>query len=443
MAGRVVISTSTIGEETRNDVLSEIIGNDIYADTKKSGGKCHKKFLAEDVLSEEQNHRDSYRSSLTGKVVTRCLNNRICKCFYNELKYWRKKLYDSKNARYRIRLWNTLQCLWFSALVLMIMTMLRLSNQIGASQENIEMKHMKALVSSAPRFTSHMGHSLPDVYSNFADLTSGFQKQTDIPFFWHIPRSLGATMVDIMGRCMHLVLASNVGAQQGHDKDTSLQVINMGHSSYVNVDTNTLKGIERAKKLRLASSGLAQVIISSRIYDAASIFTNRNPGRMFMIMRHPVDRAASLFHYTQDTVWRRNNVKQYKNIPILDYFKSGLGESNWMTRFLTNNLRKELTNDDLDIAKEILRRKCLIGLASHKSESFERFQVYFKWNIPDGEAQEYLDKKLNWAWPLKHRHDLVEEGNDVWNAIVAMNQYDMQLYSYAQQLFQEQASLFQ
>jgi len=165
MAGRVVISTSTIGEENRNDVLSEIIGNDIYADTKKSGGKCHKKFLAEDVLSEEQNHRDSYRSSLTGKVVTRCLNNRICKCFYNELKYWRKKLYDSKNARYRIRLWNTLQCLWFSALVLMIMTMLRLSNQIGASQENIEMKHMKALVSSAPRFTSHMGHSLPDVYS--------------------------------------------------------------------------------------------------------------------------------------------------------------------------------------------------------------------------------------------------------------------------------------
>ena len=42
MAGHVVISTSTIGEETRNDVLSEIIGNNMCANTKKSGVKPHK-----------------------------------------------------------------------------------------------------------------------------------------------------------------------------------------------------------------------------------------------------------------------------------------------------------------------------------------------------------------------------------------------------------------
>lgn len=445
MKGRVIISTSTIGEETRNDVIDEL--NSSSYEKKKKNTSLKELFSAEDVLSEQFNnsHDEFYSRSLTGMVVNKVWNSKLCELACRECKYWRNKLYDSKNTLFRVRMWKTLQLLWFSLLVMTIISMLRLSNQLGVPNEKVVGVHrLKAKVATPPpRSTSHIGHSIPQDYSNLADIASGFQAGTDIPYFWHIPRSAGASMAHIMGTCMNLVLASNSGVRQGHDKDTSLKVVTMGDVSYVNVDTNTAQGIERVKKMRLSSSGLADVVISSRIFDAASIFSSRNQGRLFTFFRHPVDRAASLFHYTQDTVWRRNNVKEYKNISILDYFKSSLGESNWMTRFLTNNLRKALSEKDLDAAKEILRRKCLIGLFSKKSESFYRMKQYFNWQIKDETTQNCLDKKLDWAWPLKHKHDPVEEGTDVWNAIAVMNQYDIKLYEYAQQLFREQSQLFQ
>ena len=52
------------------------------------------------------------------------------------------------------------------------------------------------------------------------------------------------------------------------------------------------------------------------------------------------------------------------------------------------------------------------------------------------------DKKLNWAWPLKHRHDDVEEGSELWNLIAEHNTYDVLLYEYAEQLYREQGKMF-
>ena len=110
-----------------------------------------------------------------------------------------------------------------------------------------------------------------------------------------------------------------------------------------------------------------------------------------------------------------------------------------MTRFLTNELTKpELSEDDLNIAKEILRKKCLIGLLEEKGETMERIQRYFGWR-PQTEADlDCLSRKVDLNWPMKHKHPSIEEGSRAWRLITAQNKLDLELYNFAKFLFTKQ-----
>mmetsp|Transcript_24253 Transcript_24253/g.36651 ORF Transcript_24253/g.36651 Transcript_24253/m.36651 type:complete len:858 (+) Transcript_24253:194-2767(+) len=288
----------------------------------------------------------------------------------------------------------------------------------------------------------HVGSSIPEEFDNLADVMDLPINKNEIPFFWHIPRSAGGTVNDIFGRCFGLTLASDAGAAA--EASEELKVIKASNQfNYLNVDMSNKEGIERAKKLELANSGLADMAISTLLFEASSMFTSEHKGRMFTVMRHPVERAASLFHYVQDTQWRRSNKKELANLGMEDYFKSGLAENNWMTRFLINEPKKgELTREDANKAKEILRRKCLIGLLNQKGETFDRIERYFGISQKGEEQKECHEKKLQWAWPLKHRHEEVEEDSSLWDLIMSENKYDMELYRYASEvLFEEQGMM--
>lgn len=125
-----------------------------------------------------------------------------------------------------------------------------------------------------------------------------------------------------------------------------------------------------------------------------------------------------------------------------------------------------LTRDDLDVAKEILRRKCVIGLLEEKGESIKRFEKFFGWNaearreslllLEGGEMgmaeeaqaarwrdnvvkdEECADRLLHWRWENKNRHPVPEEGSPAYNLLEGKNRYDIELYLYARQLFDEQ-----
>jgi len=110
-----------------------------------------------------------------------------------------------------------------------------------------------------------------------------------------------------------------------------------------------------------------------------------------------------------------------------------------MTRFLTNQLTKgELTENDLNMAKEVLRQKCLVGLLEKKGETFERIQQYFGWRQKNEEGQDCFEKKLNRKWPMKHQHPTVENGSRAWQLIHAANKFDLRLYNFARELFSQQ-----
>jgi len=268
-----------------------------------------------------------------------------------------------------------------------------------------------------------------------------FQRGIDVPFYWHVPRSGGGTMNDVLGTCFHLTLAADAGGGEEHGQEQTLKVLHFSRQiSYVNVDTSTQKGISRAKNLHLASSGLADVVISPLLHDASTLFTATRRGRMFTIFRHPVERAASLFYFIQETQWRQpaTGNEQFADIHIETFYKEGFAENSWMTRFLTNELTKgELTDHDLEVAKEVLRQKCLVGLLEEKGETFERIQKYFGWRPKNENEQNCLEKKLEWAWPMK-LHSTIEEESRAWRLIVTANNFDMKLYAYAKDIFEQQ-----
>mmetsp|Transcript_38953 Transcript_38953/g.71401 ORF Transcript_38953/g.71401 Transcript_38953/m.71401 type:complete len:1095 (+) Transcript_38953:195-3479(+) len=284
---------------------------------------------------------------------------------------------------------------------------------------------------------------LPSIFEAMANVDDLlFQRGIEIPFYWHVPRSGGGTMNDVLGSCLHLTLAADAGGSDGNGQEETLKVLHFSRQvSYVNVDTSTHQGIARAKNLNLVSSGLADVVISPLLHDASTLFTPTRRGRMFTIFRHPVERAASLFYFIQETQWKQPSTRndQFADITIDQFYRNGFAENNWMTRFLTNELTKgELTENDLDIAKEIIRQKCLVGLLEEKGETFERIQKYFGWRPKNEEEQDCLEKKLEWAWPMKHKHPTIEDGSRAWQLILAANKFDLRLYEFAKELFSQQ-----
>lgn len=213
-------------------------------------------------------------------------------------------------------------------------------------------------------------------------------------------------------------------------------------AAFVNVDTSTPEGIHRAKNMGLIESGLADVIVSQHLHPVATLFNPHKMGRMFAVVRHPIERAVSMFHYLGVANWEPTYDADLAYISIEMYARSKRAEHNWMTRFLSNELERDLNAKHLAIAKEVLRQKCLVGLLEHKGESFRRFEKYFGWAPKDKDQMECRERLLHWGWSNKHSHPDVEEGSTVWDLLYKKNSFDMELYEYAKNLFAEQSLLF-
>jgi hypothetical protein len=290
---------------------------------------------------------------------------------------------------------------------------------------------------------SHIGMPIPNIYDNFLDIN--VNAEHFLPFFWHVPRAAGATVNEILGVCYHLRMASNAGSTQGHGNDESLQLLDVGAGhTYVNVDVSNPSGIKRAASLGLVSSGLSDIVVSALVNEVGQLFDQSNPGKIFTLLRNPVDRATSLFYFMQDVVWRAPESfnQDLANISIEDFYKRRMGESNWQVRYLTDQTTKAFIDEvDLKRAKEILRRKFLVGLTSEKEKSFERFEKFFGWQLTNDIDRECVLKRMGWDWSMRHPHQVIQEGTETWNLIAAQNQYDMQLYEYAEALFAQQSVL--
>mmetsp|Transcript_68469 Transcript_68469/g.101689 ORF Transcript_68469/g.101689 Transcript_68469/m.101689 type:complete len:416 (-) Transcript_68469:138-1385(-) len=286
---------------------------------------------------------------------------------------------------------------------------------------------------------------------------------TDTPLLW------GTTMLDTIfaqryyGQCIGIVQAS-MSHPSGPLSDVldemSLDVFANSENGRlsVNVDMSTYSGIERAKKLGLAQSKLADIIISPHLHDTIHIFDVYHKGRFFAFFEHPVKRTASVFFYNRSM----NRLQQYGSeyqreddesmrSALFDHTSNGGGEQNRLVQTLTHKMGQRATLADIAVAKDVLRRKCIVGLTSNFDGSLKRFNHYFGWdqrmenqlNNDKGSerdcSQEVIDRR---ASDYNFNFPQIDEGTPLWDEIEKANELDMELYRYILELFEEQSSMF-
>lgn len=245
-----------------------------------------------------------------------------------------------------------------------------------------------------------------------------------------------------MTACSKKVLASN----HRLDGDDAMKIHLENDHSYVNVDLSTRQGIENAADQGLIESGLADVIVSNHLhFTTSTLFDSRHKGRLFTALRHPVDRAITEYHYVVST----SKDFYVKTMSLKEFVSSELTDKNWVTRFLINKRQVPLVQEDLQLAKEILRRRCLVGLHEKIELSINLFEQYFGWTAIKLRTSE------NFHDSCKHEIMMLEESRArdiyahvkdidaaVYEKIVKLNDFDMELYWYAHDLFEDQQSWF-
>lgn len=318
-------------------------------------------------------------------------------------------------------------------------------------------------------------------------------EESFLPFLWHIPRAGGATIAQIMGECMNLNIATSLSVSSINpslesfllDQSDGLRMQRLDDVKYFNVNLDTQEGIERAVSFHLTQETEVDVVISPLIWEIANLLFSQPSslrsiqsklppkGRLFAIFRNPIEREISYFSHQQrkrqkevaddhsgTTAKNSNDLSIYE---ISDWIKSPDFIDNYMVRSLIHNFDSsyQIKVKDLLIAKEILRRKCLIGLMDDKNGTIERIKLYLNPKhatklqtgfTSSGSDDDCQEKLLNWGWRNRNpQRQYVEHGFDTqqhddagvvdkesYDLVLQLNQFDMVLYEYAKVLFWEQ-----
>lgn len=264
-----------------------------------------------------------------------------------------------------------------------------------------------------------------------------------IGMYWQIPRCGGTTLKHILGTCLRRTAAARTSADYCNMNTDKLETCQTKVGTFVNADPSDHGGIQRCERMKLIESGIPDVIVSSRILHAATLYDPDHKGRLFTIMRNPIERAVSTFYYLQNAYWERHYRPELKEMTILDYAALPDTANNWMTRWLTGkNAEPHLTRQDLAFAKELLRRKFLILLTDEMATSIERLLYYMNWIMDESHFEEtracLLANTKKDQGQNRNKHLMPDMGSPEYEALLAINHLDVELYEYATELFKEQ-----
>lgn len=261
-----------------------------------------------------------------------------------------------------------------------------------------------------------------------------------IGMYWQIPRCGGTTLKHILGTCLRRTAAARTSADYCNMNTDKLETCQTKVGTFVNADPSDHGGIQRCERMKLIESGIPDVIVSSRILHAATLYDPDHKGRLFTIMRNPIERAVSTFYYLQNAYWERHYRPELKEMTILDYAALPDTANNWMTRWLTGkNAEPHLTRQDLAFAKELLRRKFLILLTDEMATSIERLLYYMNWIMDESHFEEtracLLANIKKDQGQNRNKHLMPDMGSPEYEALLAINHLDVELYEYATELF--------
>lgn len=123
-----------------------------------------------------------------------------------------------------------------------------------------------------------------------------------------------------------------------------------------------------------------------------------------------------------------------------------LVENNFLTRSLSGNANTPLREEDLVLAKEILKRKFIIGLFEEMLESMRRFEMFFGWNLNvdaqvcqaneiGRELAGYYNMFAKLSGPDEPKDTHPGLTDEALESIIQKNSIDLMLFDYAKFLF--------
>jgi len=315
----------------------------------------------------------------------------------------------------------------------------------------------------AQKKSAHL--ELPPEFTHLIDLEEYFRDDFDktrasvLPLYWHIAKAAGTTVHSFYSQCYRLIEASEIGGFASSDK---LEIVEKNRvKNHLNVDVSTLEGINHARDVGLAESRLADIIVSPLFYASTKeIFSEDHRGVMFSMFRHPIKRILSLFYYLQHSTWEMTYNPIFANMTLEEYSSSDFAESNYITRSLVNKMEGPLMPDDFELAKIIIRKKCLVGLVDEFETSIRFFNEVFGFRpnfdaeVVGEESASEEDKKVHidqcledlrtgkGAGSNRHKHEDVSEDSVAYNTLALKNGYDLQLWDLIVEKYKEQQLVF-
>lgn len=264
---------------------------------------------------------------------------------------------------------------------------------------------------------------------------------TDQLILWHIPREGCAKKADIIEQC-HLISAigNYTLDEMTQDSDT-----NMTDTETLE-DTNKEEDIDTEQDTDTEEPG---IVITESLADAAKLYlSEEHRGRLITFVRDPVEREFAHFIELRNA---NNNADPgdenfnpaFKDMKLEGYVNSDYVSMNWFTRNLLGlDDLVFLRQEHFERAKFIMREKMLVLLVDEMDESISHLlEKYFESSGLDSGSkldcignviEEYSKKYI----PIHTR--MIPHYSHEYSMIAHHNNFDVQLYRYARQLFTEQ-----
>ena len=218
------------------------------------------------------------------------------------------------------------------------------NNETGFGQDGIQPPETDS-IADTPITTVNGTLDVPKVLDT--NLANVFHEQFDPSihklYLWHIPRSGSTTIKRIAANCLGLTLASEAGKSEVgvRGPESTLKIVEGADGMhFANVDMSFPDGIAHAHSLHVGEDHRIDVVSSAYLHHTAGIFNPNHKGYMFAMMRHPIERAVSLFHNMRRYPQYAQVIGPVETVEM--YAKSSLVENNWMTRFLSDKLGGQL-----------------------------------------------------------------------------------------------------
>jgi len=207
------------------------------------------------------------------------------------------------------------------------------------------------------------------------------------------------------------------------NKELSLILSSLGRrrAIYVNADTTSFEGINRAERLRLVPAHKADIIFTSYPeYAISHLYNRNNKGRAMGLFRHPVSRLVSKFYYLQIADWERSYKPQWKDMSVSYWARHSNNDNEHMVKKLAGKRMNDVVDEnDLILAMKTLKSRFIVGLMDNMEESIHRFNTILGIDETSKTRKECMDQYFGHG-SLKsnsNSHPKVSEGSEPWKAL--------------------------